>query len=473
MAKVKKAVGEGQKAGSKTADKAANKEGAAAPATPKAEAAPETKERKAFATVEVVNRPAQMASIFEGFRVGEVAAEVQRPRMMIESVEHGRGRGIVRNFVFRKFNEEARAVLFITTPRGLGGGSFEPTDRLLKPGEQFQVSFTLEVEGADRPIFFAGKGFFLRKSFYAAESPDNPNKPWVGPREEAAAKLPKNLYVAGDDVLEVRVDSITGYPHGPGSVRRDVLDRYLSVAKLYVIPSGAVWAQKSAQGNFFTSIRDPLDKFLEKEGVKTITPVTLDEFGNLGTVSLMVKEQLLSGIEHEIARPGVIKNPNDYLRDINAVIGFLLAFKMTDEVKEAVVRSFPAKAGKEEDVYLPLILERVTESREQYRVVFRLFPRDLVEERSRKSMDRGLKFVPPYALHPGAENHNTYSKLLIAINQRFHEDEKPEEEKLKSEKLLASVQQRISDQRHKFVDEKVKAAFQDRVAAAKRKEDGG
>lgn len=465
MAKVKKAGGESQKA--------ATKGTAPAPEKPKAAPAPETKERKPFSTVEVVSRPALMAPIFEGFRAGEVGVDVLRPRMMVESVEHGRGRGIVRNFVFRKFNEEARAVFFITTPRGLGGGSFEPTDRLLKPGEQFQVSFTLEVEGADRPIFFTGKGFFLRKSFYAAESPDNPNKPWVGPREEAAEKLPKNLFVAGDDVLEVRVDSVTAFPHGPGSVRRDILDRYLSAAKLYVIPNGAVWAQKSAQGNFFTNIRDPLDKFLEKEGVKTIAPVVLDEFGNLGDVSLMVKEQLLSGIEHEIARPGVVKNPNDYLREINAAMGFVLTFKMTDEVKESVVRSFPAKAGKEEDVYLPLILERVTESREQYRVLFRIFPRDLVEERSRKSMERGLKFMPPYALHAGAENHNTYSKLLIAVSQRFREDEKPEDEKLKSEKLLASVQKRISDQRHKFVDEKIKSAFQDRVAAAKRKEEGG
>ena len=80
--------------------------------------------------------------------------------------------------------------------------------------------------------------------------------------------------------------------------------------------------------------------------------------------------------------------------------------------------------------------------------------------------------MPPYALHQGAENHNTYSKLLIAMSQRFREDEKPEDEKLKSEKLVASVQKRMADQKHKFVDEKMKSAFQDRVAAKKRKDEG-
>ena len=88
-------------------------------------------------------------------------------------------------------------------------------------------------------------------------------------------------------------------------------------------------------------------------------------------------------------------------------------------------------------------------------------------------MQRGLKFMPPYALHQGPENHNTYSKMLIAISQRSREDEKPEEEKLKSEKLQASVQKRIADQQHKFVDDKLKSAFQNRVSAKKRKEEGG
>ena len=435
-------------------------------------AAPAKKERKPFSTVEVFSKPALMAPLFEGFKAGEVSADIVRPRMMAESVEHGRGRCIIRHFSFRKFKDQARAVFFITVPSGVGGGSFEPTDRLLKPGEQIQLSYTIEVEGAERPLYFMGKGYFLRKSFYVSEDPTNPNKPWIGPRDVATETLPKNLVVGGDDVVELRIDSVTSFPSGPGSLRRDVLDRYLSQPKLYVIPGGGGWNQKSTQGNFFDSIKDPLDKYITKENIKVIEPVILDEFGNLGDVSVLIKELLLGNLEHELARPAVVKNPNDYLREINLHIGFLLHFKMAEEVKESVMRTFPKKAGKEDDVFLPLLLERVTDAREQYRLVFRVFPRDLIEERSRTSMDRGLKFMPPYALHQGAENHNTYSKLLIAMSQRFHEDEKPEDEKLKSEKLVASVQKRMADQKHKFVDEKMKSAFQSRVAAKKRKDEG-
>ena len=88
-------------------------------------------------------------------------------------------------------------------------------------------------------------------------------------------------------------------------------------------------------------------------------------------------------------------------------------------------------------------------------------------------MERGLKFMPPYALHQGSENQNTFSKLLILLNQRFREDEKPEEDKLKSEKLKASVDKRVSERKGAFKDEKVQAAFKDRVSAKKRKEEGG
>ena len=438
-----------------------------------AEKKPAEKEKKPFSTVEVFSKPGAMSPLFEGFRSQEISGEILRPRLMTESVEHGRGRGIIRNFSFRKFKEEPRAVLFMVMPRGVGGGSFEPTDRLLKPGEQIQITYTMEMEGADRPIYFMAKGFFLRKSFYSAENPQNADKPWVGSRDEANEKLPKNLVVAGDDIIELRIDNVTCFPSGPGSMRRDVLDRYLSQAKLYILPGGAVWNQKSTQGNFFDCIRDPLDKFLEKEGVKVIERVTLDEFGNLGEISVHINEQLLSNVEHDIIRPSVIKKPNDFLREINSNLGFLLHFKMGEEIKEAVMRTFPQKAGKEEDVFLPLFLQRVREAKERYRLIFRIFPRDLVEERSRKSMNRGLKFMPPYALHQGAENHNTYSKMLIAISKRFREDEKPEDEKVKSEKLQASVQKRIAEQQHKFVDEKVKGAFKGRQEAKKRKEEGG
>ena len=144
---------------------------------------------------------------------------------------------------------------------------------------------------------------------------------------------------------------------------------------------------------------------------------------------------------------------------------------MDDGIADALGRGFPQKAGKEVDVWLPLILEKVADSREQYRVTFRVFPRDLVIARG-KTADRGLKFQPPYALHQGSENQVTFSKLLILLNQRFNEDEKPEDQKLKSEKLKASVDKRISERKGAFTDEKVAAAFKDRAEAKKRKEGG-
>jgi len=449
-----------------------SKAGPAASANQSAEE--RTPARQPFTVVEVHTKPGAVSQVLAGVKESEVTAEVLRPRLMTESVEHGRGRGVIRHFSFRKFRDEkARAVLFVTMPRGLGGGSFEPTDRLLKPGEQVQVSYTSFVEAAGRPIYLMGKGAFLRKSLYVSESPDDPDKPWIGSRAEAADKLPKNLLVSGEDVIELRMDSITSFPNGPGALRRNVLDQYIDQVRLIIVPNGAVWNQKSGQGNFFESIRDPLDKLLEREGTKIISRVGHSEFGNLGDVFLLIKERLLSGIDHEVARPGVVKKPNEHLREINNQLGFLLHFRISDEIKERLMRTFPQKAGKEEDVFLPLTLERVTEGRQQYRLQFRVFPRDLVEERSRKTMDRGLRFMPPYALHPGPENHNTYSKLLIALSQCFREDEKPEEEKVKSAKLRASVEKRIAERRHEFVDEKVRAAFSERISARKRKEEEG
>jgi hypothetical protein len=335
-----------------------------------------------------------------------------------------------------------------------------------------RITYNMMMDGADRPVYFLAKGFFLRKSFYIPEDPHNPGKSWVGGRDDAAQKFSKDAMVAGDDVLELRVDTVNSFPQGPGRVYRDMLERYLSGARLYILPTAGGWNQKSNQGNFFDRVNDPLDKYIAREGVKVIEQVVLDEFANMGNITLLVKEALLANMEHEVARPMVVKNPNDYLGEINAKLGFLLYFKTTPETGEALMRVFPNKAGKDDEVYLPLFLERVSPAKERYRVEFRLFPRDLIEERGRKTMDRGLRFMPPYTLHPGAENHNTYSKLLIVLSQHFREDERPEEERVKSAKLRASVDQRIAEKRHTFVDEKIKSAFQERIAAAKRKEEG-
>lgn len=425
-----------------------------------------------FTRPEIFSKPKDLQMLFSPFREAEVNGEVLRPRLQTESVEHGRGQGLLRHFTFRKFGEEPKAVLFMNQPRSRGGGAFEPTDRLLASGEPVRLTYTTTLADSDGPVYFLAKGFFLRKSFYVPEDPRNPGKPWTGAREEAEKALSKDAVVRGDDVIEIRVDSVNSFPGGPGRTDRNMLGRYLIQPKLYLIPGGGGWNQKSTQGNFFDGIKDPLDKYLEREDLKVVEGVVMDEFMNTGDVTVLIKERLLADVQHEVARPSVVKNPNDNLGEINAKVGFLLYFRMDEGIAESLVRSFPKKAGKDVDVYLPLILERVADAREQYRVTFRVFPRDLVEERGRKSMERGLKFMPPYALHQGSENQNTYSKLLILLNQRYREDEKPEEEKLKSEKLKASVDRRIAERRTHFTDEKIKSAFQDRVAAKKRKDEG-
>ena len=113
--------------------------------------------------------------------------------------------------------------------------------------------------------------------------------------EEAQSKLPKDVIVRGEDIVEVRVDSVTSMPNGPGSMRRDVLDRYISNAQLYCIPGGGGWAQRSTQGPFFKSIRDPLDKYIGQAAVKHIENIQIVEFGNLGEITITLKEDLLVG----------------------------------------------------------------------------------------------------------------------------------------------------------------------------------
>jgi hypothetical protein len=426
---------------------------------------------KPFSRPELFTKAKELQTLFAPFRDAEVNAEILRPRMQTESVEHGRGQGLLRGFTFRKFKEVPKAVVFLNAPRSKGGGAFEPTDRLLTPGEQVRLTYTTTVGESDGPVYFLAKGFFLRKSFYIKEDPNNPGKHWAGPREEAEKKFTKDVLVRGDDIMEVRVDTVNSFPGGPGRTDRQILERYLSSVKLYIIPGGGAWNQKSTQGNFFDSIRDPLDKYVEKDNLKIIDNIVIDEFANTGDVALMIKERLVEGVDHEVARPSVIKKPNENIGEINIKLGFLLYFRMDEGIAESLARGFPKKAGKEVDCWLPLLLEQVQDAREQYRVTFRVFPRDIVEERG-KSMKRGMQFMPPYALHQGAENQNTYSKLLILLNQRFREDEKPDDEKLKSEKLKASVDKRIADRKSHFTDDKVKSAFSDRQSAKKRKEEG-
>ncbi|MEE2657069.1 MAG: hypothetical protein VX733_01115 [Candidatus Latescibacterota bacterium] len=445
---------------------AASGDGADAKAPAKKKEAP-----KPFSRPELFTKTKKIQTVIAPIREAAVTAEIVRPRMLTESVEHGRGQGLMRNFTFRKFKEAPKAVVYVNQPRSLGGGSFEPTDRLLTPGEQIRLSFTTTVEGSDGPIVFLAKGFFLRKSFLIPKNPNNDDKPWSGPREEAEKKFGKDLMVQGDDIIEIRVDSINSFPGGPAVTDRTVLDCYLREAKLYIIPGGGGWNQKSTQGSFFKGIRDPLDKYLEREDIKILDKITIHEWVNTGGLGIMVSGRLLADVDDEVVRPMVVKKPNDFIGEINSKLGFLLRFRIDQDIAESLARTFAKKAGKADEVYLPLILERVEDALEQFRVTFRVFPRDLVEDRNPKSMERGLQFMPPFALHQGSENQATFSKLLILLNQRFREDEKPEEEKLKSAGLQASVEARINERRGAFVDEKVKAAFQDRVSAKQRKDE--
>ena len=73
--------------------------------------------KKPFTGVEVYSKPGLMQPLFAGFRQVEVTGDIIRPRMLTESVENGRGRGIIRNFTFRKFKNQPKAVFFVSWPK--------------------------------------------------------------------------------------------------------------------------------------------------------------------------------------------------------------------------------------------------------------------------------------------------------------------------------------------------------------------
>ena len=78
--------------------------------------------------------------------------------------------------------------------------------------------------------------------------------------------------------------------------------------------------------------------------------------------------------------------------------------------------------------------------------------------------------MPPFTLHPNAEDHNTYRKLMVAIGQRMKDDSRPDEEKAKLASVQAQVAQRREETKGKYVDENMKKAFQARQEARKRKD---
>jgi hypothetical protein len=123
---------------------------------------------------------------------------------------------------------------------------------------------------------------------------------------------------------------------------------------------------------------------MQKSGVKRIEQVELERLSNLGKLTLLIKEQLLDDLDHDVNRPQVRQAPNDYLGEINTKLTFLLHFKVEERISEMLLRAFPVKVGNQDDVYLPLLLNRVGEAKEKYRIEFSVFPRDLIQERSKK-----------------------------------------------------------------------------------------
>ena len=188
---------------------------------------------------------------------------------------------------------------------------------------------------------------------------------------------------------------------------------------------------------------------------------------------MFVPQNPITDIEHDFLVPSVLKKPNDNLQNINAACGFLLKFEVADEIKELMMRTFSQKIGKEPEIWLPLTLGQVTDAEPpKLRLLFQLFPRDLTQETNpqRRKKFPGLKFVPPFMLHPNAEDQNTYRKLMVAMGQRMKDDARPDEEKNKLAGVQAQVAARREETKGKRVDENLKKAFRARQDARKRQE---
>jgi len=122
------------------------------PAASKSEAEP-------FSRPGLFSKAKELQTLFSPLRDGEVNSEILRPRMQTESVEHGRGQGLLRGFTFRKFQDVPKAVVFMTAPSSKGGGAFELADRLLTVGEKVRLTYTTVVVESAGPVYFQAKGF--------------------------------------------------------------------------------------------------------------------------------------------------------------------------------------------------------------------------------------------------------------------------------------------------------------------------
>lgn len=426
-----------------------------------------------FSRVQVISKPEMLNRVLKGIKEQAVMGAVSRIKLKAASLVSGRGEGTIYNYSLYNFKSGPKPVMVVNFPRSTTGGNFVPADNPMEPGEAIEVAYSMPLAEAEgNTLYFNAAGVYVQTAFYLPNAKE-PAKPWVGSKEATEKKFGENAMKQADEVLQVRIDKITVYPTGPESFTGDQIAPYVFKPQLHILAGGGVWAKRGGAG-YFESIPDPLEKYLEKVEEKKLIGggINLVEFG-VDTITVMLPERLLPGIDHDSVRPSVLKKPNDNLQIINSGLGFLLKFEIADEIKELMMRTYPQKVGKEVEIWLPLTLGQLSEAEPpKERAVFQLFPRDLTIENNpaRRKKNPGVKFVPPFTLHPNAEDHNTYRKLMVAMGQRMKDDSRPDEEKNKLASVQASVAERHTKTRGKYVDENMKKAFSARQEARKRKD---
>ena len=425
-----------------------------------------------FNTTKVISKPEILAKIMKGLGEAQVTSQVARMNLKSASLVSGRGEGTIYNMIMYPFKSGPRPVIVVSSPRSKMGGNFVPADNPMEAGEQVEFNYELPLEEAGaNNLYFTGRGPYLQTALYIPNVKE-PGKPWVGSREATEKKLGAGAVRQAEEVLQIRVDQVTVYPSAPETFTGDQFEPYIFSPELTVIGGGGVWAKRGVT-SYFEEIPDTLDKYLDKqEVVKTISGVKLSEFG-VDTITLITPEPILRDIEHDRLLPSVRKKPNDNLQVINSCCGFLLKFEVSDEIRELLMRTMPTKWGKEVEVSLPLHLGQHNEhDPPQESLIFQIFPRDLTQETNpqRRKNHPGMKFMPPFTLHPNAEDHNTYRKLMVAIGSRMKDDARPDEEKNKLASVQAQVAARQDETKDKRVNENVKKAFSARQEAKKRKD---
>ena len=425
-----------------------------------------------FSRTQVTSKPDVMNMLLKGVREEIVTAQVSRLKLKAASLVSGRGEAQIHTYSMYSFKNGPKPVMVLGSPRSTKGGNFVPADLPLEPGEAIEINYSMSLpEAGGNTLYFLLKATYIQTALFSPH-PNDPGKPWVGSREATGKKFGPGGLKQGEEAIQVRVDQITIFPNGPEAFTGDQIAPYVFSPELHVLGGGGVWAKRGGSG-YFEGIPDTLEKYIEKiEFKKVISSVILTEFG-VDEIGMFVKEHPLTGIEHDFLLPSVMKKPNDNLQKINAACGFLLKFELADEVKELLMRTFPQKVGKEVEVWLPLTLGQVTLTEPgKLKLLFQLFPRDLTMETNpqRRKKFPGIKFVPPFMLHPNPEDHNTYRKLMVAIGQRMKDDARPDEEKNKLASVQETVRQRREETKGKYVDENLKKAFTQRQEARKRQD---